>query len=256
MNPTRLASLALASLLPASIAAAQPGAGPAIAVEAPPAPTGASEDPNIDRGFLLPTAETQPAGSLTFNDYELFFAGLTYGVTDSVQVSVSALLPVFPDSPIIATGSGKARLVSSGGFKLAVHGSFTIATESGDDATLMTGGSTASFCLDATCHSMLSGTLGGASAGDGGYSDHAVFYGASLVQRIAPRAKLLVEVAGLRAKGDEDGSDSLHVVSYGVRFFGDNIAADVGFVKPVGIDGDDDVFVTGLPFINFSYRTL
>jgi hypothetical protein len=250
MKLTRVVALALVAVLPASLAAAQ--SEPTAEIAAAPAPTGASSDPNIDRGFLLPTAETQPAGSITFNDYQLFFVGLTYGITDSLQVSASALLPVLEDTPTVVSGSGKLRLVATDRFRLAAHASATALRADGDGVGLATLGGTGSLCLDAGCHSMLSATVGAMAALDDGVAAPAVFYGLSATRRVAPRIKLLAEVAGA-ALDVEDGTESLHGVSYGVRFFAANIAADVGFVKPIGAD---DPFVLGFPFLNVSYRSM
>ena len=51
------------------------------AAPATPAAGATSADPNIDRGFVLPTAMTQPAGSVTYNNYELLLHGVSIGVT-------------------------------------------------------------------------------------------------------------------------------------------------------------------------------
>ncbi len=53
---------------------------------------GTAEDPHGDRAVLLPTALTQPAGTVSISSYDLVFAGLTFGVTDRLQVSTTALL--------------------------------------------------------------------------------------------------------------------------------------------------------------------
>lgn len=259
---TRLAPLAplsalavLGALLPASLAAAQPGEAPAVELAAPPPPTGAATDPNIDRGFLLPTAETQPRGSITFNDYELFITGLTVGVTDDLQLSATTILPMFEDMPLVATGSGKVRLVNAGRLRVAAHGSVTVVTADGEAAYLSTVGGTGSVCLDDGCHSMLSATLGAmGAAGDDADGEAAVYYGASLVQKIAPRAKLLLELAGASADLTSDASERIEALNYGIRFYGPNLAADVGFVRPLGLE--DDELVMGVPFVNLSYRAL
>jgi hypothetical protein len=44
------------------------------------------------------------------------------------------------------------------------------------------------------------------------------------------------------------------LVGYGVSFHTDDIAADVGFLKPIATKGDDGDFLVGLPFVNVSYR--
>ena len=70
-------------------------------------------DASVDRSILVPTAETISAGDFTFNSYELFFAGLSYGVSDRLQVSVATLLPIFESFPFTLYGSLKSQLVST-----------------------------------------------------------------------------------------------------------------------------------------------
>jgi hypothetical protein len=253
---TSLLGASLATVLASPLALAQPGATATVATPAgPPTPSGASEDPNIDRGFLLPTAETQPAGSLTFNSYELLLAGLTYGVTDSFQVSATTLVPVAEGMPLVLTGSGKLRLLKTDRVRVALHGSLTVVAEDDDQATLGTFGGTASLCMDDACHSMLSGSLGGISVSEDTSDPFgAVYYGASIVHRVAARAKLLAELAAVAADFDEEGQEALTALNFGVRFFSANLAADLGFVVPLG-EGDDEL-VLGIPFVNLSYRTL
>ena len=43
------------------------------------------------------------------------------------------------------------------------------------------------------------------------------------------------------------------LVSYGVRFHTNDIAGDVGFVKPF-LDSGNDGFLMGIPFVSLSYR--
>lgn len=52
----------------------------------------AAEDPAVDRGVLLPTAETQPGQTLTVTSYNLYLAGITYGVIDRLQLGAFGLL--------------------------------------------------------------------------------------------------------------------------------------------------------------------
>src|SRR5437868_15091620 len=93
----------------ASAAAAPDGEAPGTVVAAPgPAPA-ASSDPNIDRGFLLPTAMNQPAGSITYNNYELLLHGLTYAFTDRVQATVTVLAPIVKDMPFFGVAAVKGQ---------------------------------------------------------------------------------------------------------------------------------------------------
>src|SRR5262249_54443327 len=91
-----------------------PAVDPAGVVQAAPATPAAgatSADPNIDRGFLLPTAMTQPAGSVTYNNYELLLHGVTYGITDRVQGTVTVLSPIVRDMPFVGFAAVKGRIL-------------------------------------------------------------------------------------------------------------------------------------------------
>ena len=86
-----------------------------------------------------------------------------------------------------------------------------------------------------------------------GRVNHSVIYGGGLVQRLGRHVKLLAEVgsaAGMDGDGAGNNIDQLPgvLLNYGLRFHGQHIAADVGFIRPV-IDGADydDPFILGLP---------
>jgi hypothetical protein len=72
------------------------------------------------------------------------------------------------------------------------------------------------------------------------------------VHRVGPHVKLLAEIA---SAGNSQTFDAEHsaLVSYGVRFYGSSIASDIGFIKPIGVNGAGP-FVLGLPFASISYR--
>ena len=79
-------------------------------------------DPNLDRGILQPTAMTQPAGSLTYNNYELLLHGFTYGFTDRLQASVTVFSPIVKDMPFVGLAAVKWRLISAGRLHVALSG--------------------------------------------------------------------------------------------------------------------------------------
>ena len=66
---------------------------------------------------------TQPAGSVTYNNYELLLHGITYGITDRVQASVTVLSPIVQDMPFVGFAAVKGRIVSTERFHLALQGS-------------------------------------------------------------------------------------------------------------------------------------
>jgi hypothetical protein len=236
-----------------------------MAVPAAPAAAATASDPNIDRGFLLPTAMTQPAGSVTYNNYELLLHGVTVGITDRVQGSVTVLSPIVKDMPFVGFAAVKARVLSTDRFHLALQGSlgwghaFDVDSTT-TDGNLYTfgGGAFASYCLRQDCSSLVSASATYSLVMPGGFDDaaHTVIYGGSIVHRVGRHVKLLGEVAS--AAGGVTGSSDWEnisgvLVGYGVRFHTNSMAADVGFIRPVGTDGDDE-FLVGLPFVNVSYR--
>ena len=234
------------------------------ATPAAPAAGATSSDPNIDRGFLLPTAMTQPAGSVTYNNYELLLHGVSYGITDRVQASVTVLSPIVRDMPFVGFASVKGRVVSTDRFHLALQGSagwghVFDTTDSNADAYTVGAGAFASYCVRQDCSSLLSASATYQLAIDPSTDQqavHLVIYGGSIVHRVSNHVKLLGEVTSAAGRTATDGLQNVDglLVGYGVRFHTDDIAADVGFLKPIATKGDDGDFLVGLPFVNVSYR--
>jgi hypothetical protein len=248
------------------------GEAPATVVAAPAAQPPAAADPNIDRGFIQPTAMTQPAHSLTYNNYELVLHGLTYGITDHLQTSVTVMAPLVRDMPFLGIAAVKWQFLSTPRFHLALQGSATMIHVFGGDNIAPDGSSTgggasayaagagafASYCLRDDCSSLasLNATYQLAFAGRSDETAQAIIYGGSIVHRVSPHVKLLGEVTSMAATTVADSNfDNISgaLVSYGVRLHTANIASDVGFMKPISGDGNDP-FLLGLPFINVSYR--
>jgi hypothetical protein len=211
----------------------------------------AALDPNLDRGFLLPTGMTQPAGSLTYSNYELLLHGITYGITDRVQAGLTILPPYVEHMPFVGTLSLKARVVSTARFHLAGQASTTFASESSNSATLVSLGILPSICLTEGCESLLSASatwvhVNGASA---------IMYGGSVLAKVSEHAKLVAEVVSAAGGQDEYEQSPVALFNYGVRFHAGNFAGDVGLIRPFG-GGAGNEFVLGFPFVNFSYRKL
>ena len=58
-------------------------------------------DVSAGRNIAAPSAETVEGGTLTVSNYELIFMGLTYGVTDNLQLSTTTLLPIVEGMPLM-----------------------------------------------------------------------------------------------------------------------------------------------------------
>lgn len=243
----------------AGTASAQPGA----AGSPPPAPDdeeavvesnvdpGIRDDVNADRVWLTPTGLTQPKGSWSFNDTELMLIGMTYGVTDSLQVSATTWILIDEDQPFLLWLSAKQQLIRSGRLRLAVHGSWI----SVDDEAVGTAGGAASLCFDDGCHSLINGYLGTAFAITQDTDGAPVIASLALVKKMSRRTKLIAELDTGWQFGEEPTGNYLGW--YGLRFTSGEIGADIGFVKPFGEDVETDgAFPMGLPMLAFTYRAM
>jgi hypothetical protein len=258
-------SQSLAAL--ASPAAETGVAAPAAAPAAPADAAGVAEDPNIDKTLLLPTAETQPAGTFSFNDYELLLLGGTYGVTDDFQITATTLAPIVEDMPVYLSGSAKWRVLKTPRFRLALQGSLAYVSfddligdgeEGGSDDSVVTatGGVIGSLCLDAGCHSLATVSVTAVKPLSEDTDGIAFIYDASVSARLNPHTKLLAEVTSAGGSDGNGGFESADsgLFSYGVRFHSKNVATDIAFIRSFGDDGDDDDFILGIPFVNVTYR--
>ncbi len=253
-----LASTVFASLS-ASTALAQ---SPTQLTATPASPAPAASDPNIDRGFILPTAMTQPKGTVTYNNYELLLHGVTYGVTDNVQSSLTVVSPIVRGMPFFGLASTKARFSPASRAHLALQGTlgFMHVLNDGESGTLYSlgAGAYASFCLRSDCSSLVSGSVSYSYLTTGGPdTGYLLVYGGSVVHAVSDRVKLLAEVTsaggGQNAAGDLKTVDGF-LLSYGLRFHGTTFASDVGFMKPFDTSGGTGDFLLGLPFVSVSYR--
>jgi hypothetical protein len=136
---------------------------------------------------------------------------------------------------------------------------FNSGSESGSTSTAYTlgAGALASVCVREDCSSLLSGSvmyqLGLADGSS--MTTQFIIYGGSLIHRVTPHFKLLAEVTSGAGKVASSSFDNISgaLFSYGARFNASNIAADVGFIKPITSGGDLGILL-GIPFASVSYR--
>ncbi len=201
----------------------------------------------------MPTALTPPAGTFSVHNYELFFIGASYGVTDRLMLSVTALVPLFSGQGFVGVISGKAQIISTGRVRVAVQGA--IATATADDGASIGGvGGVATLCITSPCSTHLSGYVGAAFAWDDQSSVPGII-GVSLLARLGGQLRLLLEAEAGYIAGDINDVSNGALVSYGLRFATQNVSADVAFTRPVCPDCDRDVFPIGFPVVSVTYRT-
>jgi hypothetical protein len=211
-------------------------------------------DVSLDHAFALPTAMIQPAGSLTYNNESIVENGLTYAFRD-VQLSVQGFVPFLePDGLQLAVVSAKVHFAPHPRLHLALQGLTSLVHGSlggGDGTTFDVGaGAYASFCLTATCSSLLSaGAVYVSAADDLRSGSHLADAGGSAIVALARNVKLLAEVDASSALELLGGGDVVLVA--GVRFCGRYSGVDLGIVRDVRRGGDP---FDGLPFVAFSLR--
>ena len=224
-----------------------------------PATAFARPDPNGDRLGLMPTALTLQQGEAVFNNYELFFVQGSYGVTDSLQLSAGGMVPLTTEF-LLGQLSAKLRLVDQGPLKVALAGNTFFVTTGGGTAGTLSATPVVTYCLDGLdCESVVNLALSASwlfGTEVGVLTEGFLLSGgAGILYKVGSSVKLIGELSflGAAANGDFVLAQGT-LLTYGVRFFSDNLAGDVGFVKPFSADMGGDIFPLGIPAVNFSYR--
>jgi hypothetical protein len=220
-------------------------------------------DPNDSRLFVSPTARTMPQGQGRFSDYMVFFPSLAYGFNDWLDASAS--VSIIPGSSVqTLTANLKARVHSSENLDVAVGN--LLATLIGDvDGNGLAGSVYGLATFGSTRRALTVGAYVAYAAADFesttcsgdvcetesyfelGVSDDAVFMVGGEWQ-LSNSVKLITEnylgVGDGRAGG---------VVSGGIRFFGERLAADFALFQPISSSDDLDGF-PAVPYVGFAYN--
>lgn len=221
-------------------------------------------DASIDRGFIMSHAETLAEGELTLNSYELFLAGMSYGVTDNLELTLTTLLPIIKEMPIVLAPQVKWVFLRTDQQVMSAKLNVTFATMtnggSGSGGTI-SGGLSHDFYFDREGrYAMFSGLdIGGVF----GSVDSEWKMGEGLIMaanlgfsaQVADFMKVMVEavVPAIYADKQFEVSDVVNF-TYGMRFFGEDLAVDLGFIRPLGEDMADLGLLMGLPYVAFTAR--
>jgi hypothetical protein len=267
--------LALCALLAASPALAdQEPLGASEDMQKPSAMTPADKrkraDPSVDRSVILPSAETLHQGDVTINSYEILGLGVSYGITDSIELSAITIIPAGGITPLSLLLSGKFQVVrlpslllsiqTTGGFIHYLHGfgsgivtvgallDIMIDSE-GDYVFSASTQNGLGFSYETSCNGNESGYTCNNHSALGLFSLSLAFNA-----RVAHFMKLLLEVV-VPAVWDKtfDLIEDATAVNYGVRFFGDTIAVDLSLCIPVFSDALEYSPI-GFPYLAFSAR--
>jgi hypothetical protein len=196
-------------------------------------------DPNSSRLFFGPTGRPLTAGQGYFSIYEIFFPAVGIGVTDWLDLSGG--ISLFPGaSQQIYYLSAKVIPVQVRNFDLSSGVIFMNVTGSTDDFD--GAGFVDVIGTYGTQEAALTGGLGWGFSGSDFTNSPVFILGGEL--RLSNSIKLISE------NWFPPNSD-VQLLMFGIRFFGDQIAGDLGLLYPAGADISGFPF---LPWIGFTYN--
>lgn len=193
-------------------------------------------DPNATRLFFAPTGRSLGTGRGYFSAYQIFFPFIAVGAGD--HIILAGGMTLFPGaSSQLLYFAPKVTPVRSENFNLAA-GMLYMTAGGNDDGT---GIYYTVATLGSDPFAMTVGTGWGFS-GDRIAEEPVLLLGGEL--RMSNSTKLITENWFI------PGS-STTIVSFGIRFFGDNLAADLGFINLPGTEMEGFPFI---PWIGFAYN--
>jgi len=194
-------------------------------------------DPNKTRLFFAPTARTLRQGKGYFSAYEIFLPFIAYGVTDYITLSGGmTLLPGIPIEYQLKYFAPKLRIINEDKFSLS-SGLLWMAVKD-VSASIVYGVGT----YDDYPFTLSAGLGFGYAQGKFTQKPFAMI---GLEYQLSKSVKLLSENWIFP---EADGA----VISFGIRFFGENLAADFGFFTQSEIIGEGSF--PFLPWIGFAYN--
>jgi hypothetical protein len=193
-------------------------------------------DPNRTRMLFAPTARPLKTGQGYFSIYEIFFPFVAVGLTDFLSIAGGMTLVPGAENQLFYIAP-KITPVHLENFDVAAGVLYILIPTDSENAGIVYGVSTYG-----TEKASLTVGLGWGFLGDD-FSDKPILVLGGDV-RLSGKTKLITENWILP---DSDVS----LVSLGIRFFGENLAADFGLVYPAGEDPEGFPF---LPWVGFAYN--
>lgn len=197
-----------------------------------------AENPNATRLIFGPTGRQLKKGDGYFSSYELFFLGVAGGVSD--YVTIGGGMSIFPTGNFFSDNvyylTPKIGVLQTERLNIAVGGLFGFVGLGDQDFDGRFGILYGVGTAGSRDHSVTFGT-GFAYAGGGISNSPLLMFGTE--QRVARRLSFVSENYFFPSEGS-----SAHVISYGVRFFGDKLAVDFALLNNLS----DGIF-PGIPFL-------
>jgi hypothetical protein len=116
-----------------------------------------ADDPEADRGVLLPTAYTHPKGTWFISNYDVVLSQMGYAFTDDTQLTVTGIPPLGQERVAFVDLTLKSSVYRGGRVRVAGLGSVSglVANEIGVLGIGRVGG-VVSLCIDGKCDSSVS----------------------------------------------------------------------------------------------------
>jgi hypothetical protein len=217
---------------------------------APPAPAPGSQrvpsdDPQADRGVLLPTAYTHPKGTVFVSSYELFLLQLGLALTDDTQLSLTTIPPLGQERVAFIDLTLKTSLYRGGLVRIAALGSTSgiVAEEIGVVGVGRVGG-VLQVCLERKCGSSLSMSTNFTLAGI-----LLMANGVSGIFRMGRRLSLLAELDTLVPLAKDAGALGGAMAGGGLRWHWSRFGFDLAVMHVIG--NADATF----PVVALTYRS-
>lgn len=206
----------------------------------------AHEDVGQDRGFLQSRAETLGAGRLGIDVYQGVVVGLTYGIADDTQLSVSGT--PFVELPVrAASGQLKQVLFRSKRFVAGVRTGVARVDQDGRRDWLVSLGGALDYLPNTIFSVHVSLDLGMDLAGTERRSG--LLLQAAMTGRFSTLAQAMAEVVWLGPQGLGRWKDPLLV--WGVRLSGKSLCADLGLLRTLTAQPSQE-WAMGVPYISVS----
>lgn len=190
-------------------------------------------NPNATRLFFAPTGQMLKKGEGYFADYELFFPGVAYGITDNISIGGGvSIFPAGLDEQIYFV---TPKVGMSFGEQVHLAAGLLVAGTSGG-----TGG--VGYAVGTLGDGDASGTIGLGYGFAGGDIESKPLVMLGGEKRISRRLALVTENYLLPISEDN------LVYSFGVRFMGEKLTTDLAIFNVSGSG------VIGLPYVDFVFR--
>jgi len=190
-------------------------------------------NPNATRLFFAPSGQMLKKGEGYFADYELFFPGVAYGVTDNISIGGGASL--FPTGLDEQVYYFTPKVGMSFGEQLHLAAGLLLAGTSGG-----TGG--IGYGVGTLGDGDASATIGVGYGFAGGEIESKPLLLVGGEKRVSRRIALVTENYLLPVTDDN------LVYSFGIRFMGEKLTTDLALVNVVGSG------IIGVPYVDFVFR--